>query len=143
MIIGAVRQILLNTPEVTDIVGTRIHPYNLPMGATIPAIDMRVIVSNTFGNLGGTSGLFISQIVLDCYSKESPKQSDQIAAAILSPRNGVIGYQGVSDDVSIRDIQIQEGITNDQDGIDPASEEFRHVSSISLDVTWAQHCRPN
>jgi hypothetical protein len=142
MILGAIRTLLLEDSVITDIVGTRIFPYALPLGEVIPAIDLRTVSSQTYGFMGGTTGLHQALVVCDCYSK-SPREADLIAAQIIKPNNGIIAYQGTKADVYVRDIQVDEGITQDFDGVDPGSSEYRHVSSVSLDVMWSQACHPN
>ena len=116
------------------------HPYALPLGEPVPAIDIRVVASTPHPYLGGDSGLYISMVIIDCYSKDVV-QADFLAQEIISPKNGVVGYQGSQSGIIVRNVTVEEGVTNDQDGVYPGGEEYRFVSSVSLNVTWCLECR--
>ena len=140
MILGPVRDILLTSATVTGLIASRLFPFNLPQGATLPAADMRVVTTASNNHLGGNLGLYSSSITIDCYSKDMV-EADNIAMAMLV--DGLLaGFRGTQGSVFISGADVSSGISHAEEGVDPGSDEHRYVSSISFTVHWSTCAAP-
>lgn len=135
MILGAIRELLIATPRVFNLVGRRIYPHNLPQGATLPAVDMRIVSTQPHEHLGGLSKLYSSVVAIDCYTDDDVSLADQVALAIQESE--FVGLRGVYYTVDFRGVETLSGITHAVEGVDPGSDRYRHVSSLAFRVHWA------
>lgn len=138
MILGAIRDRILTSTEVTDLISRRLHPGNLPDREVIPAADMRIVGGTGEHFLDGSLGAYMSTITVDCYSYDV-LQADTIAMAIIRP-GLVVGYRGVQSGVNISGVKLSSGIRQYVEGVDPGSDRYRYVSSITIQVNWGTSC---
>lgn len=140
MIIAALRIKMLESAEVSALIASRLYPTVLPQGAALPAADMRTIANDSVQHLDGGVRMYRHEAVFDCYGDES-ETADAVAYAMIG--SGVIGFKGdvpipgTTKTVHIRGVTLDDGVTQDFEGVEPGSERIRYVSTFSLDVSWA------
>jgi hypothetical protein len=138
MILGALRTRLLTSSTLTTITN-RIHPGHLPQKETLPAADMRIVTTSGNHYLGGSLGVYESIVAIDCYHDTDIEVADQLAMEVIKP-GLLVGYKGTLSGVNFREILLQSGISQFEEGVDPGSDLRRFVSSVSLSVFWATDC---
>lgn len=139
MILGALRTKILLSSGVTNLIDDKLFPIALPQGVQPPAADMRIVTTSPSSHLGGSLGLYISAVTIDCYHDDDIQVCDSIAMAILG--SGVVGYKGLLSGIWFNEISESRGISHSVEGVDPGSDRYRYVSSITLDVHWSHGCQ--
>lgn len=140
MILGILRDRLLTSTAVTDIVDDRVYPFNLTQEAVTPAADMRIVSGTAFGHLTGILGFQSSNVTIDCYHDEDQSIADQIVMAMM--KQGLLfGWSTANiSGISIRGIDPVAGLTQSIEGVGPGSNRPRYVSSFSVRVHWSYDC---
>lgn len=138
MILGALRERILTSSAVTAITN-RIHPGHLPQKETLPAVDMRIVATSTSHHLKGSLGFYNSTVTVDCYHDTDMGIADSLAMAIAAP-GLLVGYKATLSGINFREITLQSGISQFEEGVEPGSDLRRFVSSISFSVYWATDC---
>ncbi len=133
MILGAIKQELLDTPEVTAKVGDRIYVDYLPQDMLDDAIDMRISASRPNQSLSGETGLYQSIVTIDCYSMDKLK-ADEIAMAVLNADLQMM--HGEYGGIKIRGALVRGGIAHSEQGVSPGSDRWQYVASVSIEFSW-------
>lgn len=95
-----VRERLLDLPDVTALVGTRIYQQRLPQGGTLPAVRVQIISEPTDYHLRGGSGMYRARVQVDVFAHASADDPyadvTEIAAAIHGDDagSGLSGWHG-------------------------------------------------
>ena len=92
----ALRSILADAPEVSAIVETRIHPGELPQGATLPALSYRLITAAPQYAMDASDGVTESRVEINCWSEGSEGLSAYAEAKLLARavKSALSGYTG-------------------------------------------------
>lgn len=133
MILGAIKDQLLATEGVTDLVEDRIYVDYLPQDDLRDAIDMRISASRSNQDLAGEVGLFQSIVTIDCLSMDK-LQADQIAMAVIN--SDLQMMHGTYSGKKLRGGILRGGISHDQQGVSPGSDRWQYVSSVSYEFSW-------
>lgn len=141
MILTALRAYLLGKTSVTDLIAERLFPVILPQGETLPAADLRQVGGGVTNTITGWTGHTQTQVVIDCYSDIEPDQAVAVAQAIRDC--GLVGYRGLMGSgatrVFVHSVQLDDNITLDTEGVDPASDNYRWVATISVQIHYSGH----
>jgi hypothetical protein len=137
MILGGLINLLASRTSITSIVPVaRIYPEYLPQGADMPAIVVRQLDSNIQSqSLDGEKHTFNSLLTIDCYSATSHIQSDAIAIQMYA--KPILSYRGTRQGVNIHGVLGDGSMEHSLDGVDPASDKRRFVTSVDLEIVWS------
>jgi len=117
----ALREMLIASSTVRNLVDDRIRPDALDEDDTRPSIRYELIATERLRNLDGTAPMQRSRIQVDSYATVWDDCYDIAAAAI-----GVLdGYRGAASGLFFHDVAIE----NEYDGKDippPGSSQWRH-----------------
>jgi hypothetical protein len=139
MILGILRDRLLTSSAVTDLVEARVYPHNIPQESPTPAADMRIVSGAAYGHLAGILPFQSSSVTIDCYDDTDMAVADQIAMAMMA--DGLLfGFTASVSGIYLRGVDPLSGISQSVEGIRPGSEAYRYVSSFSIRVHWAMEC---
>jgi hypothetical protein len=133
----ALRNYLMTKADITGIVGDRIFPYNLHQGVAKPAIDMRVVTARAEDDITCRVMMHTCTVTLDCYSYDIDEASllaDHVIAALCP------GFKGQYGNVNVRYCSLEAGPIDDDDGIDPGTDQYLYVSSVTFMIGWARQC---
>ena len=111
---------LVSDAAVTALVGSRIYPLTLPQGVTLPAIRYQRITGNSDPHLGGTTGLAVATVQLDCVGT-TYAGAEQVRDAV---RESLEAYQGTVSGVKITSVRA----TNHSDFYDAPA----HANDVGL-----------
>lgn len=139
MILTALRTYLLGKTAVTALIGERLFPVILPQGETLPAADMRQVGGTVTNTITGWTGHTQKQVVIDCYSDTEPDQAVAVAQAIRDC--GLTGYRGLMGSgatrVFVHSVQLDDDIDLDTEGVEPASDNYRWVATVSFQIHYS------
>lgn len=138
MILGAIRDLILASSDVTDLIAQRLFPVSVPQGVERPHADMRVVTTQTTNHLSGNSHSYRSNLTIDVTTL-NPLLGDRIAMAMIE--SGVVEFKGTQSDVIICGVELESGISHFDEGVEPGSDKHIYVTTFSLDVCWARPCR--
>jgi hypothetical protein len=136
MILGPVRDILLASSDVTDIVSRRLFPHALTEKVSLPAGDMRVVGTSGNDHLGGNLKAYASMVTVDFYAND-PIVTD---TAVMAGIDALVGFRGQQGGVFISGVRLQSGLAQYLEGVEPGSEDYRFVSSFTAMVHWSPSC---
>lgn len=123
----AVRTFLLTQSSVTDLVGTRIYPMQLPQNAQLPAIVYRRITTGHEETIDGSKGgLADARVQYDCYAVTHDQAHDVAEALRLS---GILDLHGVTNSVDFRGVRLSSGLRMEDDSPTDGSAEWRYWAS--------------
>jgi hypothetical protein len=134
MIIPAIQYLIRQSPTVVTLVDDRIFPGVIKQGTPMPALDMRVVPRAVEQIIDGDIVMYTQEVIFDCYA-DSQLTADTVAYGIL--HSGITKFKGVCQGVNIRGITVVDSPTHSLESIEPGSEQFRYVSSCSVEVMWA------
>ena len=123
---------LLSSPDVAELI-TDLVPDALPQGAKLPACDIELLNNTPHLYLGGRTGVHESRVVIDCYAK-TRKKAHEVAEAIMN--SGIVTLRGELGSANVLSVK-PFGPTDTVEEVDPASDRRRYVSSVTLEVMWA------
>lgn len=125
----AVRTYLLGIGAVTDIVGQRLYTDILPQNAKLPALTLSKISGRHEHQLSDFAGLAHTRMQFECFAT-TRLVANSIAEAIRS--SGLIPFKGVTSNVDIRGVRVDDGERNYVDYPTDGSDEHRYVTTIDL-----------
>lgn len=134
MVKEAILKFLLARPRVSGIVGDHIYPYALPQGVRARAIDMRVVVARSDNIITGQLVMHHATVTLDCYSMDEAEATE---LAVIVRDEMVPAFYGPQDKINVRGILLSSGPVDDDESVDPGSDERRYVSSVSFAIMYA------
>ncbi|HLO41012.1 MAG TPA: DUF3168 domain-containing protein [Phycisphaerales bacterium] len=147
---SAVRQFLLASTAVTDLVGVRIYPVTLPRAPEYPAVRYAVISKVRDVAFGGYTGLCMARVQVDIFSP----QYDQAKAIMDAMRKRLCGDPDSADPavklpwpaaigspaVDVQGIFVDgedDGYEGADDGFDAGGKQPVEVYSTSADfLIW-------
>jgi hypothetical protein len=121
-----VEHLRMNAP-VAALVGTRVHPAELPERPTYPAIVYRRIGRSGVNHTEGPSGLAAIGIQIDCWAMRY-RESKALAAAVSAALDGFKGLLGGS-------VPVSPCLLEDHD--DDFDPELKAHGSILVFTLWA------
>ena len=130
-----VRAYLLAESGITDLVGQRIYTDQLPQRATMPAIVMNQLFATHDHQLSDLAGLAHARIQLECYAA-TRLVANSILEAIRAC--GIITHKGTTNDVDVRGVRIEDGMSYRDDAATDGSDEQRYVSVIDLVIDYSE-----
>ena len=137
MILGAIRDIFLDSTEVTDLVGTKIYAVWVPQGVQRPHVDIRIVNTQADTHLTGNTNMYKSIVTIDV-TTNNVLLGDEIATALME--SGIVSFKGIKSGVDIRGVDIDEGIYHIDEGVEPGSDEHVTTTTFSLEIAWARSC---
>jgi len=121
----ALRDLLLATQDVAELVGDGIHPVHLPQGFRLPAVSYQRISGPRIRAHEGPSGLARPRIQVDCWA-ETYAAAKELARRV---RQSVDGWRGESAGIRINDVSV----VTEMDGYEPDTGIWR----VQLDlIVW-------
>lgn len=136
MILGAVRDRLLLSDDLRNLIGRKLYPQSLPQGETVPAADMRIVATAANHHLKGNVGVYETVVTIDCYAEEL-STADQIAKQIIKEEL-LDSYVGEIGDFFFHHCHHIRGPVHSMQLESPSSETIRHVSSVTFEIMWSE-----
>ena len=93
----AIRKLLTDDSDVTDIVGARIYPVAAPQGATVPFVVYEIESVAPVDSLGGHSGLSFASFSISMWSN-SYATTNNLGTKI---RAALLDFTGTSDTILV------------------------------------------
>lgn len=137
MLIEDLRDYLLARPAVSALVGDRIVPDALPQGSPLPGCDIEIVNTRHEHYIRGLAGMAISDVVIDCYGVTRASAHETAKSIMFS---GVTTLRGVVGGTTISGIRLNGGPSDAVEEVDPGTDDRRFVSTIFLEVHWAEQC---
>lgn len=135
MILPALYTWFTGIDSINTSVGGRIFPIAADLGAARPHIEMRVLNTQGHTHLEGNSRIYKSMVTIEVAST-SIAEADSIAMACLE--SGIVEHKGlIGDSVTVHGVDIDEGLIQYDDGVEPGSDIHVFVSSFTLDIFWS------
>jgi len=123
----ALRTKLLSVQAVSDLVGTRVYPDQLPQGATLPAAVYHKISGVDEADLAGIVQLQHGRLQIDAYAS-TRLASDALATAIRNAICDASGSRGTWGSVSVSACTPAGGPRDDTQPLDDGSDEHQYIS---------------
>lgn len=130
-----VRGYLLSKSAITDLVSQRFYTDQLPQSATLPAIVINKLFTTHDHALSDFAGLAHARLQFECYAS-TRLAANSIAEAIRA--SGIVTQKGSTNDVDIRGVRVEEGMTYQDDAPTDGGSDHRYVSVIDLVVDYTE-----
>lgn len=126
------RSFLLADADISDLVGTRIHPLTLPQNPTLPAITFQWISGTRSHHYQGPDGLSRPRIQFDCYAS-TYLEMEELSEALRARMDGFSGIIGDLETLSVQGIFFDSERDFYEDGADQGTGSGAGLYRRSVD----------
>jgi hypothetical protein len=133
-IVESLRTILINDPDVAELVGTRIMADHLPQSYPTPAIVFWIRREQSLDAIDGCLGMDQPTFRVACYSN-SRLESDRLRQAV---RGAFCGFTGVVGGLYIKGIaqELWRGRDHTSDRVSSGTDQYRFITAQDFRITY-------
>ena len=113
----AIFTLLQSLSPITDLVGTRVYPLQMPQNPTYPCLVYRLISDRSLDWVEGDGGMYWPRFQFDCFA-QSYGQAKRLARTL---RLQLSGYSGLVGEIDLCRISF----LNEVDDFEPVAEVYR------------------
>lgn len=135
-IASSIRQYLAGNSRLTDYLGSRIYPANLPQDATLPAaIYTQISTRHAEVITGSKGGLAFARIEIGVYSNDFAEAHDIAERIRLC---GILDLQGVTEGIDIRAVRVDNGIDFSSEPPTDGSDQHRYAVFQDFEIAYLE-----